>query len=87
MVFVIFLPILVSDQQHLHRQQVDENHPLVLLTGGMTVMERVRQEVLRCKDKNRQTIIKSQSSALGSLIESLLKEAYALQFKVFGCVN
>lgn len=40
-VFVIFLPTLVSDQQHLHGQQVDENHALVLLTGAMTVMERV----------------------------------------------
>lgn len=38
-----------SDQQHLDGQQVDEDHPLVLLTGTMTVVEGVGQEFLRCR--------------------------------------
>lgn len=33
-------------QQHLDRQQVDEDHPLVLLTGAVTVLKGKGQEVL-----------------------------------------
>ncbi len=40
----------VSNQQHLDGQQVDENHPLVLLTGTMAVVEGVRQKLLRYGD-------------------------------------
>lgn len=43
----------VSDQQHLDGQQVDENHPLVLLTGAMAVVEGVGQELLGCTRTRR----------------------------------
>ena len=43
-------PRRVSHQQHLDRQQVDENHPLVLLTGAMTVVEGIRQKFLSWKE-------------------------------------
>lgn len=37
-------------QKHFDWQQVDENHPLVLLAGSMAVIERVGQEFLSCND-------------------------------------
>lgn len=44
-------------QQHLDRQQVDEDHPLVLLTGAVTVLKGKGQEVLSQTHKDTQVSV------------------------------
>jgi hypothetical protein len=41
----------LTHQQHLHWQQVDQNHPLVLLAGAMAVFKGKRQVLLRCREQ------------------------------------
>lgn len=40
-----------THQQHLHWQQVDQNHPLVLLAGAMAVLKGKRQVLLSCREQ------------------------------------
>lgn len=45
-------PLLpLTHQQHLHWQQVDQNHPLVLLAGAMAVLKGKRQVLLSCRER------------------------------------
>lgn len=43
----------ITHKQHLHGQQVDQDHPLVLLAGAMAVLKRKRQVLLRCREQAR----------------------------------
>lgn len=54
----------LNHQQHLHRQQVDEDHPLVPLAGAMAVVEGERQELLGCR--NRRTAAETSRPPSGS---------------------
>lgn len=47
-----FIYLFFSYQKHFDWQQVDENHPLVLLAGSMAVIKRVGQEFLSCNDNS-----------------------------------
>lgn len=51
-------------QQHLHWQQVDENHPLVLLAGAMAVFKGKRQVLLSCREQALTSDLSTQPSML-----------------------